>query len=156
MALLWRLLKARPDAEIAEESAAEKRALYIVAATSFLLAAFVAYETIGSLLSREERLTSPIGIVLSILSLAIMPALAYAKQRTAREMGSRTLVADSKEAWVCSYRSLALLVGVGLYAVAGGGGPTPSPPWPCSRHRLARLGNPHRHTPTRHRTRRGK
>jgi divalent metal cation (Fe/Co/Zn/Cd) transporter len=53
--------------------------------------------------------------VLSVLSLLIMPALAYWKQRTGREMGSRALVADAAETWVCSYLSLALLAGVGLY-----------------------------------------
>jgi cation diffusion facilitator family transporter len=117
--LLWRLRTAGPHAEVAEESAAEKRALYIVAATFFLLAAYITFEAIGSLLEREEPLTSPVGIVLSIVSLAVMPALAFAKQRTGRAMGSRALVADSKETWVCSYLSLALLIGVGLYAVAG-------------------------------------
>jgi cation diffusion facilitator family transporter len=117
--LLWRLRKAGPYAEVSEESAAEKRALHIVAATFFLLAAYITYEAIDPLIEREERLTSPVGIVLSVLSLAIMPGLAWAKQRTGQEMGSRALVADSKETWVCSYLSLALLVGVGLYAIAG-------------------------------------
>ena len=37
------------------------------------------------------------------------------KQRTGREMGSRALVADAAETWVCSYLSLALLAGGGLY-----------------------------------------
>jgi divalent metal cation (Fe/Co/Zn/Cd) transporter len=60
-----------------------------------------------------------VGIVLSVLSLAIMPALAWAKQRTGHDMGSRALVADSKETWVCSYLSLTLLLGVGAYAVVG-------------------------------------
>ena len=32
---------------------------------------------------------------------------------------ARALVADSKETWVCSYLSLALLLGVGAYAVLG-------------------------------------
>jgi divalent metal cation (Fe/Co/Zn/Cd) transporter len=117
--LLWRLRKAGPYAEVSEESAAEKRALYVVAATFFLLAAYITYEALGSLIEREEPLTSPVGIVLSVLSLAIMPILAWAKQRTGQEMGSRALVADSKETWVCSYLSLALLVGVGLNAIAG-------------------------------------
>jgi len=117
--LLWRLHTAGPHAEVAEESAAEKRALYIVAATFFLLAAYITYAAVGDLLDREEPLTSPVGIVLSVLSLAIMPALAWAKQRTGHDMGSRALVADSKETWVCAYLSLALLVGVGLNALAG-------------------------------------
>jgi cation diffusion facilitator family transporter len=117
--LLWRLRRAGPDADADEESAAEKRALHVVAATFFLLAAYIAYEAVGALLNREEPLTSPIGIALSIASLVIMPALAYAKQRTGREMGSRALVADSKETWVCSYLSLALLIGVGAFALLG-------------------------------------
>jgi divalent metal cation (Fe/Co/Zn/Cd) transporter len=54
-----------------------------------------------------------------VLSLLIMPALAWAKQRTGQQMGSRALVADSKDTWVCSYLSLALLAGVGLHALAG-------------------------------------
>jgi Predicted Co/Zn/Cd cation transporters len=117
--LLWRLRAAGPNAEVGEETAAEKRALYVVAVTFFLLAAYITYDAVGALVQREQPLTSPAGIVLAVLSLAIMPVLAYAKQRTGREMGSRALVADAKETWVCSYLSLALLIGVGLYALAG-------------------------------------
>jgi hypothetical protein len=47
-----------------------------------------------------------------------MSTLAFAKQQVGKEMG-RTLVADSKETWVCSYLSLTLLLGVGAYAVVG-------------------------------------
>lgn len=117
--LLWRLRKAGPHAEVGEETAAERRALFVVAATFFLLAAYITYDAVTALIQREEPLTSPVGIVLSVLSLAIMPALAYTKQRTGHQLGSRALVADSKETWVCSYLSLALLLGVGLYALFG-------------------------------------
>ena len=119
LGLLWRLRKAGPDATVAEESGAERRALYVVAATFFLLAAYIAFEAGTALLGREEPDRSPVGLVLSVLSLVIMPALAYSKQRTGRQMGSRALVADSAETWVCSYLSLALLAGVGLYALFG-------------------------------------
>jgi divalent metal cation (Fe/Co/Zn/Cd) transporter len=117
--LLWRLRKAGPHAAVSEESAAEKRALYVVAITFFLLALYITWEAVNSLISREEPLTSPVGIILAVLSLAVMPTLAFAKQRVAKEMGSRALVADSKETWVCSYLSLTLLLGVGAYAVLG-------------------------------------
>jgi cation diffusion facilitator family transporter len=117
--LLWRLRKAGPHADPVEEHGAERRALFIVALTFFLLAAYIAYEAVAALLAREEPDRSPVGLVLSILSLVIMPALAYAKERTGNEMGSRALVADSFETWVCSYLSLSLLAGVGLYAVFG-------------------------------------
>jgi divalent metal cation (Fe/Co/Zn/Cd) transporter len=63
---------------------------------------------VTSFIRREEPLTSPVGISLAVLSLAVMPALAFAKDRVGKEMGSRALMADSKEIWVCSYLSLTL------------------------------------------------
>jgi len=117
--LLWRLRRAGPHATVGEEGAAEKRALYVVALTFFLLATYITWEATKSLISREEPLTSPVGIVLAVLSLAVMPTLAVLKQRVGKEMGSRALVADSKETWVCSYMSLSLLLGIGAYAVVG-------------------------------------
>jgi divalent metal cation (Fe/Co/Zn/Cd) transporter len=103
LGLLWRLRKAGPEATVQEESAAERRALYIVAATFFLLAAYIAFEAGTALVSQEEPDRSTVGLVLSVLSLLIMPALAWWKQRTGREMGSRALIADAAETWVCSY-----------------------------------------------------
>jgi cation diffusion facilitator family transporter len=119
IALLWRLRKAGPHASAEERGAAERRALYLVAATFFLLAAYISYEAVGALLSREGPENSTVGLVLSVVSLLVMPALAYGKQRTGRAMGSEALRADAVETWVCSYLSLALLVGVGLNAAFG-------------------------------------
>jgi hypothetical protein len=140
--LLWRLRKAGPHAPVSEESAAEKRALYVVAITFFLLAIYITWEAVKSLISQELPLTSPIGIILAVLSLAVMPTLAFVKQRVRTEMGSRALVADSKETWVCSYLSLTLLLGVGAYALLGW--VVGRPCW-CARdapdHPLARMGD---------------
>lgn len=119
VALLWRLLKAGPNASVTEEGAAEKRALYFVAMTFFLLAAYITYEAIGALLSGEGPQSSPVALGLAALSVLIMPVLAYLKGRTGRQMGSRALVADSKETWVCVYLSVALLAAVGLNALFG-------------------------------------
>ncbi len=117
--LLWRLRRAGPHATVSEEGSAERRALYVVAITFFLLALYITWEAVTSLISRAEPLTSPVGIILAVLSLAVMPTLAIVKQRVGKEMGSRALVADSKETWVCSYLSLTLLLGIGAYAVVG-------------------------------------
>jgi cation diffusion facilitator family transporter len=119
VALLWRLRKAGPYASAEERDNAERRALYLVAATFFLLATYITYEAVGALLSREGPENSTVGLVLSVVSLLVMPALAYGKQRTGRELGSEALNADAVETWVCSYLSLALLAGVGLYAAFG-------------------------------------
>jgi cation diffusion facilitator family transporter len=119
VALLWRLRKAGPHASAEERGAAERKALYLVAATFFLLAAYITYEAVSALLSREGPENSTVGLVLSVVSLIVMPTLAYGKQRTGCEMGSEALQADAVETWVCSYLSLALLAGVGLNAAFG-------------------------------------
>jgi hypothetical protein len=119
VALLWRLRKAGPHADAEERGAAERRALYLVAATFFLLAAYITFEALGAPVSREGPESSVVGLVLSIISLLVMPILAYGKQRTGRAMGSEALQADAVETWVCSYLSLALLAGVGLNAAFG-------------------------------------
>ena len=69
--LLWRLRKAGPHATVSEEGAAEKRALYVVALTFFLLTIYITWEAVKSLISREEPLTSPVGIIVAVLSLAV-------------------------------------------------------------------------------------
>ena len=119
VALLWRLYRAGPNASAEEHGAAEKKALYTVAATFFLLAAYITYEAIGALIEGEGPESSTVALVLAVISLLIMPTLAYLKQRTGREMGSSALQADAVETWVCSYLSFALLLGVGLYAAFG-------------------------------------
>ena len=118
-ALLWRFRRAKADASASEHSHAERRALYIVAATFFALAAYVAVEAIHGLSSREEPQASTVGLALALVSLAVMPTLAYAKQRTGHALASRALLADAVETWVCAYLSLALLVGVGLNIAVG-------------------------------------
>jgi cation diffusion facilitator family transporter len=118
-ALLWRFRRAGVDATDEEHGAAERRALYIVSGTFFLLAAYIGFEGVAALVSGEEPETSTVGVVLSIVSLIVMPSLAYTKQQTGRALGSRALEADAIETWVCAYLSLALLAGVGLHAAFG-------------------------------------
>jgi divalent metal cation (Fe/Co/Zn/Cd) transporter len=104
------------DASDEEHSRAEHRALYLVSATCFLLAAYIGFEAVTALTGREEPEHSAVGLILAIVSLVVMPTLAVGKQRTARELGSRALQADAMDTWVCAYLSLALLAGLGLNA----------------------------------------
>ena len=119
VALLWRLYRAGPNASAEEHGEAERKALYLVAATFFLLAGYITYEAVGALLSGEGPESSAVALALSIVSIVVMPTLAYLKGRTGREMGSRALLADSVETWVCAYLSIALLGAVGLNAAFG-------------------------------------
>ena len=119
VALLWRLLSAGPKATAAEHSRAERGALYLVALTFFLLGGYIAVDATTALIARSAPETSAIGLGLSVASLIAMPALGYAKQVTARKMGSKALAADAIETWVCAYLSAALLLGLGLHSLMG-------------------------------------
>jgi divalent metal cation (Fe/Co/Zn/Cd) transporter len=118
-ALLWRLQRAGPKAELAEKEHAERRALYLVAATFAALAVYIAIDAGAALVREEAPETSRVGLWLSVASLIVMPTLATFKQRTGREMGSRALQADAAETWVCGCLSVALLLGLGLYVWFG-------------------------------------
>jgi cation diffusion facilitator family transporter len=118
-ALLWRFRTAGAGATDEERGEAERKALYVVAGTFFVLALYIAVEGVRALASHEEPGTSRLGLGLAIASLVVMPALAWAKQQTGRRLGSRALQADAVETWVCAYLSLALLAGVGLNLAFG-------------------------------------
>lgn len=98
----------------------ERLALRLIGATFFVLAAYVVVEAVRDLfLVDAEAAGSGVGIVLAALSLAVMPVLALAKRRTADELGSPTLRADSTETLLCSWLSVALLAGLVLSATLG-------------------------------------
>jgi divalent metal cation (Fe/Co/Zn/Cd) transporter len=97
----------------------ELRALRLIGASFFVLAAYVTVEAIRDLLVDAKASESVVGIVLAALSLVVMPTLALRKRRVARLIGSPTLMADSTETLLCSYLSLILLAGLVLNATAG-------------------------------------
>ncbi len=97
----------------------EARALRLVGASLLVLAAYVAYEAVVSLLGREGPEASPPGIVLACLSLIVMPVLARQKRRVGVALGSRALEADSFQTSICMYLSAILLGGLLLNAVWG-------------------------------------
>ena len=111
--LLWRL-----QVHDAHDNR-EQRALKLVAVSFFLLAVYVGFEAIKSLVEHEAPNTSVVGIVLAIVSLIVMPLLARAKRRVAARIESRALVADSRQTDICAYLSAILLSGLLLNALFG-------------------------------------
>ena len=69
--------------------------------------------------SRATPEESLLGIALALASLLLVPAVALAKLRAAREIGSAALRAEAKETLACSYLSFTLLVGLVAHAAAG-------------------------------------
>lgn len=70
---------------------------------------------------------SPAGIVITAISVIVMPFLSFAERRAGRELGSATAVADSKQTLICAYLSASVLVGLLPTASSGGGGRMRSP-----------------------------
>lgn len=117
--LFWRLRAELGGADHAASERAERRALFLVGLSFFALAGYILYESGKKLWVRERPEESAVGLGLAILSLMVMPALAFAKHRTARRLGSRALAADAKETAICSYLSFTLVLGLGLNAWLG-------------------------------------
>ncbi|MFC1920903.1 cation diffusion facilitator family transporter [Chloroflexota bacterium] len=102
-----------------EEERIERRATRFVAITFFILGAYVLFESIQKLVTAETPETSLSGMIIAIVSLLVMPFLAWQKYKTGKQINSRALVADSKETWACAYLSAALLLGLGLNYLFG-------------------------------------
>jgi divalent metal cation (Fe/Co/Zn/Cd) transporter len=108
--MIWRFRQTRLSE--AEEKKVEARAVKLVGWSFFVLAAYVLFEAVKKLVTREVPEPSPFGIIIAATSLVVMPALFIAKQRTGRKLGSRSLLADSRQTLACTFMSLALLLGL--------------------------------------------
>jgi divalent metal cation (Fe/Co/Zn/Cd) transporter len=111
--MIWRFSR-HPDISKAEEQRVERKAIKLVASTFFIFAAYVLYESVKKLYLREAPEPTLLGILIALVSLVVMPILFYMKYRTGKEIGSRSLVADSKQTLACVFLSVSLLVGLGL------------------------------------------
>ena len=116
VALLWRL---HSDADESRRERMESVTLRIVGICFILLALYVSYDSIKSLVRHEAPNESRPGIILAIVSLIVMPLLVRAKRRVARSISSKALMADSKQTELCTYLSAILLGGLLLNALVG-------------------------------------
>lgn len=114
--LLWRL---HADVDEARRERVEAISLRIVGLCFVVLAVYVTYDSVKSLIKREAPEESIIGIVLAAVSLVIMPLLVRAKRKVARAINSGALMADSKQTELCTYLSAILLGGLLLNALLG-------------------------------------
>jgi divalent metal cation (Fe/Co/Zn/Cd) transporter len=105
-AIAWQFAGGRHHAD------REHAALRIVALSFFALAALVSFHAVRALAGAAEAEHSSVGIALAAVSLAVMPGLSWLERRTGRELGSASVVADSKQTLICAALSGVLLVGL--------------------------------------------
>lgn len=115
--LIWRLRTEERGTRSAEE--AERKAIRLVAVAFLALAAYVGSRAVWDLVFRSRPEESVPGIVLAVVSLIVMPLLAWRKRIVARELDSRALQADSTQTTLCTYLSAFLLVGLVTNALFG-------------------------------------
>ena len=107
LVIVWRFTGSRLLSHAAEE-----RAQKLVAVQFFLLAPYVAAESIHKLVTGEQAETSWIGIALVTSSLIGMPILGRAKMRLANTLGSVATRGEGTQNLLCAYLAAAVLVGL--------------------------------------------
>jgi divalent metal cation (Fe/Co/Zn/Cd) transporter len=97
----------------------ERLALRFISVTFFVLATYLILEGLRDLITGEGPDTSALGIVLTGVSLVVMPLLAAAKTRVGTAMGSRLVLADATETRLCAWLSLSTFLGLVAFAMLG-------------------------------------
>lgn len=116
--MIWRFKKLDKTSK-EEEERIEKTAQRLVAISFFILSIYILYESITRLYFKEITEPSIPGLIIIIMSVIIMPILFYLKYRTGKLLGSKSLVADSKETLACLFLSVAVLLGILLNFLYG-------------------------------------
>ncbi|MBT1618080.1 cation transporter [Curtobacterium flaccumfaciens pv. poinsettiae] len=111
-AVAWQFAGRDPEAR-------ERTALKVIAVSFFALALYVTLDAVLTLTGIREPEHSAVGIVLTAVSLVIMPFLSLLERRTGKELGSASAIADSKQTLICSYLSAAVLIGLLLNTLFG-------------------------------------
>ena len=112
--IIWRFTGSRVMSETAEQ-----RAQKLVAIQFFLLAPYVAFESVRALAGGEHPDVSVLGMALAASSVVLMPLLGIAKQRIADQIGSAATKGEGRQNMLCAYLAAALLVGLVGNALAG-------------------------------------
>jgi divalent metal cation (Fe/Co/Zn/Cd) transporter len=117
--LLWRLsVEARGgDRERVEQ--VERRAAWVVAVLLALLCLYVLGTAVYGLATRSRPESSPVGLVVSLLAVILMPWLAVRKRQIATRIDSDALRGDAAESLTCAYMAATVLVGLALDALFG-------------------------------------
>jgi len=93
-----------------------ERAARLAGILLFVLSGVVALVAILSFVYRVKPETSYSGIVITLAALVVMPILAWAKRRTARQTNYRALAADAVQSATCAYLAAITLVGLAINA----------------------------------------
>ena len=112
--VIWRFTGARRLSETSE-----RRAQKAVAVSFWLLAPYIAVESVRDLLGTHEVSTTALGVAVTASSLLVMPGLGLAKRRLARHLDSDATAGEGTQNLLCAAQALAVLFGLGVHAATG-------------------------------------
>lgn len=116
IAIMILRIKNNPESEI---SGFEKRALQVTGTSFFLLSAGLLAGIILNIANHHKPETTMWGIIISVISIAVMLWLMNAKKDTGKQLGSEPVIADANCTRICVYMSVVLLASSLVYELTG-------------------------------------
>jgi divalent metal cation (Fe/Co/Zn/Cd) transporter len=114
--VVWRFTGARTLSETAERLAQQA-----VAVSFWLLAPYVAIESVRDLLTGQRAEATVLGMALAASSLLIMPVLGYAKHRLGARLDSGATAGEGIQNYLCAAQAGAVLLSLAVTASWTGG-----------------------------------
>jgi len=105
----------------APRSQFESTALRITGTSFYLLAVGLGVTTLYNIVTRHKPETALPGLVISVISIAVMWALVQSKRSVGHTLASSPILADANCTLVCIYMSLVLLASSLVYQLTGFG-----------------------------------
>jgi divalent metal cation (Fe/Co/Zn/Cd) transporter len=112
--VIWRFTGGRTLSE-----GAERRAQRAVAASFFLLSPYLVVESVRDLGGAHEVTTTVLGLVVTAVSVVVMPLLGRAKQRLGARLGSEATAGEGMQNLMCAAQAGAVLIGLAVTATLG-------------------------------------
>ena len=113
--LLWRLSHQYTE----REQTSEWTALRWAGISFLAVAALTAFQSIVSLTKFHSPSQTTLGLAVTCAALVVMPAIAAAKRKAAKNLGSAALRTDAKQNSFCAYQAAIVLSSLVLYRIFG-------------------------------------
>ena len=97
----------------------ERTALKITGTAFFILVAGLLITSVYNFATGHQPVTTRVGVIISLISIAAMWALIYGKTKVGRRLESKAILADAACTKVCVYMSVVLLIASGVYELTG-------------------------------------
>ena len=118
--ILAMVLRIRPNPDT-PRSQFERTALRVTGTSFYLLAGGLALTAVYNIVTRHKPETTLPGLIIALVSIAIMWLLVSGKRKVGRTLNSSPILADANCTMVCIYMSVVLLAASLIYELTGFG-----------------------------------